>query len=97
MAKKCEGFVRFYGEVFAWTFFVTMTLNGGFNSMFDNPVNTVLSVSTILAFVASVVWRGSLVIRFIKSRPFRRLRNMWSDVIGTYRAVKAQRKEVNVI
>ena len=97
MAKKCEGFVRFYGEAFALVFFIAMVLNGGFNSMFDNPVNTVLSVSTILAFAASVIWRGSQLVRFIKSRPFKRLRNMWNDVVGTYRAVKAQRKEVNVI
>jgi len=97
MSKRCEGFVRFYGEAFAWTFFVAMSLNGGFNSMFNNPVNTVLSVSTILAFTASVIWRGSQLVRFIKSRPFKRLHNMWSDVVGTYRVVKAQRKEVNVI
>lgn len=97
MSKKCENFVRIYGEAFAWVFFVAMALNGGFNSMFNNPVNTVLSVSTILAFAASVICRGSQLVRFIKSRPFRRLRNMWHDVVGTYRAVKAQRKEVNVI
>ena len=97
MSKRCENFVRIYGEAFAWVFFVAMALNGGFNSMFDNPVNTVLSVSTILAFAASAVWRGSLAIRFIKSRPLKRLHNVWNDVVGTYRAVKAQRKEVNVI
>ena len=96
MSKRCENFVRIYGEVFAWTFFVAMTLNGGFNSMFDNPVNTVLSVPTILAFAASVIWRVSQLVRFIKSKPFRRLHNMWSDVVGTYRVVKAQRNEVTV-
>lgn len=94
MKKVMNKIVNVYGAGFAWVFFMAMAINGGFNNMFSNPVNAVLTIATILAFAASFTSVVISVVQFIKRRPLRRLRNVAEDLIGTYRSVKSRRKEV---